>query len=268
MALLHGVPRMKMGLSDKVIVITGAASGIGLAAARLAAEEGAGALLVTDRDAKGLEKTARELGAKIDMSSAVADLADVSAPAAIAAAAKARFGRIDGLVNAAGLTTRGSFVTGTAEVWDGLFAVNARAAFFLMQEAIMDMRGRAAAGSIVNILSMNAHCGRAELAIYAGTKGALATLTRNAANAHMAERIRVNGVNLGWVATESERRMQADVLGRGPGWESEESAKLPLGRLVTAQEAARLIVFLLGEASAPMSGSVIDFEQQVAGAIG
>jgi NAD(P)-dependent dehydrogenase (short-subunit alcohol dehydrogenase family) len=259
---------MKMCLTDKVIVITGAASGIGLAVARTAAEEGAGALLLTDRDAKGLEKAVKELGAKTELANVTADLADVSAPAAIAAAAKARFGRIDGLVNAAGLTTRGSFITGTAAIWNELFSVNARASFFLMQEAIKDMLARNAPGSIVNILSMNAHCGRPELAIYAGTKGALGTLTRNAANAHMADRIRVNGINLGWVATESERRMQGQILGRGPGWEAEEAAKLPLGRLVTAEEAARLAVFLLGEASAPMSGAVIDFEQQVAGAIG
>jgi NAD(P)-dependent dehydrogenase (short-subunit alcohol dehydrogenase family) len=259
---------MKMGLSGMAVIVTGAASGIGLAAARLAAEEGAGALLLTDRDAQGLEMAATELGAKADVSSVAADLAAAAAPDVIAAAARARFGRIDGLVNAAGLTTRGSFVTGTEAIWDELFSVNARASFFLMQEAIRDMRARGAPGSIVNILSMNAHCGRPELAIYAGTKGALATLTRNAASAHMAERIRVNGINLGWVATESERRMQSDILGRGPGWESEEAARLPLGRLVTADEAARLIIFLLGNASAPMSGSIIDFEQQVAGAIG
>jgi NAD(P)-dependent dehydrogenase (short-subunit alcohol dehydrogenase family) len=258
---------MKMGMLERVIVVTGAASGIGLSVARLAAEEGAGALLLTDRDTKGLEKAAKELGDKIELAAVTADLSDADAPAAITAAAKARFGRVDGLVNAAGLTTRGSLVTGTQAIWDELFSVNARASFFLMQEAIKDMLARNAPGSIVNILSMNAHCGRPELAIYAGTKGALATLTRNAANAHMADRIRVNGINLGWVPTESERRMQAEVMGRGPDWESKEAAKLPLGRLVTAEEAARLAVFLLGEASAPMSGSVVDFEQQVAGAI-
>jgi NAD(P)-dependent dehydrogenase (short-subunit alcohol dehydrogenase family) len=258
---------VKLGLGDKVIVVTGAASGIGLAIARAAVEEGAGALVLTDRDGPGCDRAAASLKGGTELACVVTDLADVAAPAAIAAAAKARFGRIDGLVNAAGLTTRGSVLTGTPAIWDQLFAINARAAFFLMQEAVADMRARGAAGSIVNILSMNAHCGIPELGIYAGTKGAMATLTRNAAHAHMADRIRINGINLGWAATEAEDRMQAETLGRGPGWLAEAAAGQPLGRLVTAEECARLAVFLLGEASVPMSGAVIDFEQKVAGAI-
>jgi NAD(P)-dependent dehydrogenase (short-subunit alcohol dehydrogenase family) len=258
---------VKMGLSDKVIVITGAASGIGCAVARMAAEEGAAALVLTDRNGPGLDRLAASLNGT-DLACIVADLADTNAPATIAAAAKDRFGRIDALVNAAGLTTRASFTTGTPDTWDQLFAINARAGFFLMQAAIGDMLSRNAAGSIVNILSMNAHCGIPDLAIYAATKGAMATLTRNAANAHMADRIRVNGINLGWVATEAEQHMQAQTLGRGPDWLAEAAADLPLGRLVTAEETARLAVFLLGDASVPMSGAVIDFEQKVAGAIG
>ena len=258
---------MKMGLGDKVVVVTGAASGIGRAIALLAEVEGAGALVLTDRDGPGCARTALDLPGPSERTCVVADLADPAAPAAIAAAAKARFGRMDCLVNAAGLTTRGSLATGTPAIWDQLFAVNARAAFFLMQAAIADMRARGAAGSIVNILSMNVHCGIPDLAIYAGSKAAMATLTRNAAHAHMADRIRVNAINLGWVATEAEHHMQAEILGRGPGWLDESTARLPLGRLVSAEETARLAVFLLGEASVPMSGSIVDFEQKVAGAI-
>ncbi len=258
---------MKMGLQDKVVIVTGAASGIGHAVARLAAAEGVGALVLTDRNGPGCVLLAAELtGTEVDC--VMADLEQPDAPAAIAQHARSRFGRIDGLVNAAGLTTRASVVTGTRAIWDQLFAVNARAAFFLMQEAVADMRSRGAAGSVVNILSMNALCGIPELAIYAATKGALLTLTRNAAHAHMADRIRVNGINLGWVATEGEQHMQAQVLGRGPGWLAEVSARQPLGRLVKADEAARLAVFLLGEASVPMSGAIVDFEQRVAGSIG
>ena len=255
-----------MGLDDKVILVTGAASGIGCGIARLLAQEGVGALILTDRDSARLDRVAEEIGGD-HVVSLVADLADPDAPARLAQGVRGRFGRIDGLVNAAGLTTRGSLITGTPAIWDQLFAVNARAGFFLMQAAIADMLARGAAGSIVNILSMNAHCGLADLAIYAATKGAMATLTRNAANAHMADRIRVNGINLGWVATETEDRMQAQVLGHGPDWQKTLAATLPLGRLVTVEETARLAVFLLADASQPMSGALIDLEQKVTGAI-
>jgi NAD(P)-dependent dehydrogenase (short-subunit alcohol dehydrogenase family) len=256
---------MKLGLEDKAVVVTGAASGIGAAIARLLADEGVGALVLVDRDGDGAGRVAASLSVPGEV--VVADLTDTAAPVTVAAAAKARFGRIDGLVNAAGLTTRGSVATGQAEVWDSLFAVNARAAFFLMQASVNDMLVRGAAGSIVNILSMNALCGSPDLAIYAASKGALATLTRNAAHAHMADRIRVNGINLGWVATESERRMQADQLGHGAGWLAKAEAEMPLGRLVTAEECARLAVFLLGDASVPMSGAMIDLEQKVVGGL-
>jgi NAD(P)-dependent dehydrogenase (short-subunit alcohol dehydrogenase family) len=250
-----------VSLSGKSIVVTGAASGIGAAVARLAAASGA-RLLLTDRAAEGLDEVASEVGAD----SHLADLLDPAAPGAIAAAAKVRLGCIDGLVNAAGLTTRGDFRSATPELWNRLFAVNARAPFFLMGEALTDMTARGAPGAIVNILSMNAHCGTPELAVYAATKGALQTLTRNAAHAHLRDRIRVNGINLGWADTPAERVMQAETLGKGEGWLEAAAAGMPLGRLLQPEEAARLTVFLLSDASAPMTGVVIDLEQRVTGA--
>jgi NAD(P)-dependent dehydrogenase (short-subunit alcohol dehydrogenase family) len=255
---------MDLGLGRQAIIVTGAASGIGAAIARMLAAEGVGGLLLTDRDAFGLDRIAAELSSTL-VGKVVADLSDPAAPQSVAQAAVTRFGRIDGLVNAAGLTTRGSFQTGTVEIWDTLFAVNARAGFLLMQAAIADMRQRQSPGAIVNILSMNAHCGIPELAIYAGSKGAMLTLTKNAANAHMADHIRVNGINLGWVATETEHRIQSALLGED--WQAEVAATQPLGRLVTAEECARLAIFLLSDASVPMSGTVIDVEQKVTGAI-
>lgn len=253
---------MEMGLSDKIVLITGAASGIGLAIARAVLAEGVGGLIVTDRDGGGLRRAGLNPALRI-----VADLCDPGTPDMLLDAARKRFGRIDGLVNAAGLTTRATLTSGTPEIWDELFNVNAKAVYFLMQAAARDMLARGRPGTVVNILSVNAHCGAPDLSIYSATKGAMATLTRNAARAHMADRIRVNGINLGWVATESERHMQSVTLGRGPGWEAEEAAKMPLGRLLRADEAAKLAVFLLGTASEPMSGAVIDLEQKVAGAL-
>jgi NAD(P)-dependent dehydrogenase (short-subunit alcohol dehydrogenase family) len=258
---------MNLGLDRQAVIVTGAASGIGAAIARQLAAEGIQGLLLTDRDSAGLARIAAELSAVTPVESVVADLMTADAPSAIAAAATSRFGRIDGLVNAAGITTRASFRTGTQAIWDDLFAVNARAGFFLMQAAIADMLARKAPGAVVNILSMNAYCGIPELAIYAATKGAMVTLTRNAAHAHMADRIRVNGINLGWVATEAEHKMQAKDLGLGDNWLQTAAAAQPLGRLVEAEECARLAAFLLSDASIPMSGAVLDLEQKVAGAI-
>jgi NAD(P)-dependent dehydrogenase (short-subunit alcohol dehydrogenase family) len=250
---------MDVTLDGKIIVITGAARGIGAATARLAAESGAAGLLLTDR-------SPIETDLPCPTERVTADLADGDAPDAIIAAARKRFGRIDGLVNAAGLTTRGSFVDPDPALWDHLMAVNARAPFFLMAGAIADMRARQAPGSIVNILSVNAHCGSPELAIYAGSKGALQTLTKNAANAHMADAIRVNGINLGWADTETERHLQEVTLGKGAGWLAEQAKGRPLGRLISADDVARLAVYLLADASAPLTGSAVDLEQSVLGA--
>lgn len=251
---------MELSLSGKVVVVTGAASGVGRAVALRAAEAGAEGLLLVDReDCAGV---AKETGGVAH----ICDLAGIAAPQAVGEAARAAFGRIDGLVNAAGLTTRASLTDATPDQWDSLFAVNARAPLFLMQAAQADMARRGAPGSIVNILSMNAHCGTPELAIYSATKGALATLTKNAAHAHLAQGIRVNGINLGWTLTEAEHHMQSVVLGLGPDWAEEVARGLPLGRLLTTDEAARHALWLLSDASAPQTGTITDLEQRVTGA--
>jgi NAD(P)-dependent dehydrogenase (short-subunit alcohol dehydrogenase family) len=135
-----------------------------------------------------------------------------------------------------------------------------------MQGAIADMVRRGAGGSIVNILSMNAHCGSPDLAVYSATKGALGTLTKNAANAHARDRIRVNGLNLGWVATPAERHLHAVVLGKGDAWLDEMARARPFGRFLTATEAAALCIFLLGDQCGVMTGAVVDQDQWVAGA--
>ena len=242
-------------LEGKIILVTGAAQGIGAAIADRLSETAAG-LLLTD-----LAEMSPKLPCPFE--TVRADLSDPLAPPKVIAETLARFGRIDGLVNAAGLTTRGSFLDPDPTLFDRLFAINARAPYQLMAGAIADMRGRAAAGSIVNIQSMNAHCGAADLTVYAASKGALQTLTKNAANAHMADQIRVNGINLGWVDTETERQLHDVTLGKGAGWLAEQGENLPLGRFVSADDAARLAAHLLSDASAPLTGAAIDLEQSV-----
>ncbi|MDX8456469.1 SDR family oxidoreductase [Mesorhizobium sp. VK9D] len=258
---------MEVRLDGKVVLVTGATQGIGRAIAEIAARSGAAGLLITGRDQKRGDAAAAKLSAMGTAAAfAAADLGDPKAPSRLTQACIERFGRIDGLVNAAGLTDRASFIDATLHDWSSLFAVNARAPFFLMQAAIADMRKRGQGGAIVNILSINAHCGSPELAVYSATKGALATLTKNAANAHRFDRIRVNGINVGWTDTPAERIMQADTLGQGPGWLDAANATQPFGRLFSVADIANLAVFLLSDAAGPMTGTVVDQEQWVIGA--
>ena len=257
---------MKVGLQNQALIVTGAASGIGRAIAEHAVTAGADELLLSDIDGAGLQKVAEALGEKAEIKTYVADLADPDVPVQICRRALDEFGRVDGLVNAAGLTTRGGFLDGTVDIWDKLFAVNTRAPFLLMQGVIAGMVHQSKSGSIVNIQSVNAHCGAPDLVIYSATKGALQTLTKNAANAHLKDKIRVNGINLGWTLTEAEDQLQAETLGGGKDWAANIGQDLPLGRLLMPEEAARLAVFLLSPVSAPMTGASIDLEQSVLGA--
>ncbi|MBZ9865927.1 SDR family oxidoreductase [Mesorhizobium sp. CA15] len=258
---------MEVRLDGKVVLVTGATQGIGRAIAETLARSCAAGLLITGRDQKRGNAVTAELSAMgTPAAFAAADLGDPEAPVRLAQACIDHFGRIDGLVNAAGLTDRASFIDASLDDWASLFAVNARAPFFLMQAAIADMKKRGQGGSIVNILSINAHCGSPELAVYSATKGALATLTKNAANAHRFDRIRVNGINVGWTDTPAERIMQAETLGHGPGWLDAANATQPFGRLFSVTDIANLAVFLLSDAAGPMTGALIDQEQWVIGA--
>lgn len=268
MRLASGIEKVEpvdTRVDGKIALVTGAAQGVGRAIAEALARSGSAGLLVTDRDATKGPATEAELSATGTPTLFVpADLADPMAPGILVARCVERFGRIDALVNAAGLTNRASMLDGTPADWANLFDVNARAPFFLMQGAIRAMR-ETGGGAIVNIQSINVHCGAPDLAIYSASKAALAVLTKNAANAHRFDRIRVNGINVGWADTPGERIMQSQTLGHGDGWLDEANAAQPFGRLLGAGDVANLAVFLLSDAAGPMTGAVIDQEQWVAG---
>jgi NAD(P)-dependent dehydrogenase (short-subunit alcohol dehydrogenase family) len=257
---------MEARLDGRIILVTGAAQGIGLAIAREAATSGAAGVMLTDREAAKGEAAVAEIEANGAAAGFVqADLKDASAPARIFAAALARFGRVDGLANAAGMTDRASLTDATPDLWSDVFAVNARAPFFLMQELARHLRESRSPGAVVNILSMNIYGGTADLAVYSASKAALAISTKSAAHAHRFDRMRVNGINLGWAETPAEHQMQAVTLKRGAAWRDQAAAKLPFGRLIQPDDVARLAIFLLSDASLPMTGALIDQEQWVIG---
>jgi NAD(P)-dependent dehydrogenase (short-subunit alcohol dehydrogenase family) len=113
---------------------------------------------------------------------------------------------------------------------------------------------------------MSAHGGQPFLTAYSVSKGALATLTRNVAHALVKYRIRVNGLNVGWMATPGEDRIMRLYHGAQDGWLDEAAKSQPFGRLIDPNEVARAVAYLASDESGLMTGSNIDFDQNVVGA--
>ena len=251
---------------NRVFVVTGSTQGIGESVAMQLAHEGAAGLVVCGRN----NANGRRVKASLERSGASVEYvpADLERPEdceRIIEVCDRRFGRIDGLVNAAGITDRGTIEDTSLELWDRMFAINARAPFLLMQEAIRIMKREGRGGAIVNIVTMSSHGGQSKLTAYSASKGALATLTKNVAHAVRRDRIRVNGINIGWTATPNEHLVQL-AEGQPEDWLAHAEAEQPMGRLITVQDVANLTLFLLGPASGVMTGSLIDCDQMVIGA--
>jgi NAD(P)-dependent dehydrogenase (short-subunit alcohol dehydrogenase family) len=258
-------PFANLRLDGRVIAVTGSTQGLGAAIARRAAALGAAGIVLTGRDTERGEAVRDSL--ECDAVFVRASLEDEAQVREIVRAAEERFGRLDGLVNAAGLSTRGTLDETTVELWDRLFAVNVRAPFVLIQEAARLMR-RGGGGSVVNIITMASHGGTPELMGYAASKAALATLTRNAGYSLQPDRIRVNGLNIGWTATEGEHVVQTGE-GEPDDWLAAADAAAPLGRLLRPDEdIAPAVTYLLSDAAKMVTGSVIDFDQTVHGPAG
>ncbi|MET7317371.1 SDR family oxidoreductase [Streptomyces thermoviolaceus] len=247
-------------LEDKVVLVNGGSQGVGAGIVRAAAAEG-GNVVFTGRRTEVGEKLAADTGARFVR----ADLSDAAQARDSVVQTVDAHGRIDCLVNAAGLTSRGSLLDTTPELFDQHMAINLRAPFFAMQAAVADMTARKAPGTIVNIISNCAHGGPPHLAPYSAAKAGLAGLTRNAAHAHRWDRIRINGLNIGWTDTEGEDATQRAFHGAGDDWREKAAASQPMGKLGQVDEIADFVVFLLSDRSGVVTGSVIDWDQIVFG---
>ena len=253
-------------LNGKVAVVSGGTQGLGETVARLFAERGAAGLVICGRNGANGERVAVEISATGCPTHFVkADLAKVADCRRVIAEADRHFHRIDVLVNAAALTDRGNIFDTTEERYNEIFDVNVRAPFFLIQGAVTIMRREKIQGSIVNIQSMSAHGGQPFITAYCASKGALATLTRNVAHSLLKFRIRVNGLNIGWMSTPGEDRIMKKYHGAKDGWLDEAVKSRPFGRLIDPREVARACAYLASSESGLMTGSNIDFDQMVVG---
>lgn len=252
---------------DTVAVVTGGAQGVGLAIATRLADEGCTRLVLTGRSP---EKGARAVEA-FDARGVTArfiplDLQDAEGCLALIETAVAEFGTVTALVNAAALGARGTITDTSPALFDEMFATNVRGPFFLMQGFVKHRLVRGGGGWIVNILSNCAHCGQSYLAPYSSSKGALATLTKNVANAHRFDRIHCNAILPGWMDTPGEDATQRKFHGATDGWLEQAEVAQPMGQLAKPDQLAGLASYLLSAEAGVMTGALIDYDQNIPGA--
>lgn len=243
-------------------LILGGTQGLGLAIARKLKAEGCTKLVITGRDSKKGSAVAAEL----DASFMATDLGDTVATVATVDQAADQLGRIDALVVAGALTDRGSVLDTTPDLWDRMMIANARTPFFALQRVAQRAISEGHSASVVNILSMVVHCGQSFLAPYSASKATLANVTRNAAQALRTHQIRVNGINCGWMDTPGEDATQRRHHGADDDWLVRAEAAQPFGMLVKPAHVASLASYMLSKSSGVMTGALVDFDQNIAGA--
>jgi 3-oxoacyl-[acyl-carrier protein] reductase len=236
-------------LAGRVAVVTGASRGIGLAIARLLAEDGA-SVVVSGRDADRLDAAAKQLeGLGGGALAVVADAARREDADRLAAAARERFGRIDVLVNNAGITRDQLLVRMKDDDWDQVLDTNLRGVF-LMTRAVAKVMMRQRGGRIVNISSTAGAMGNAGQVNYSAAKAGVIGLTKAAARELAHWNILVNAVAPGLVDT--------DMAAAIPG-EAREAllGQVPLKRMGSPREIAEVVRFLAGDGAAYITGQAI-----------
>jgi NAD(P)-dependent dehydrogenase (short-subunit alcohol dehydrogenase family) len=246
-----------MRLKDKVILVTGSTTGIGEGMARIFAREGA-RVMIHGRRKAAAEKLATEIGA--GSSYVLGSLEDAQTPARLITETVQHFGRIDGLVNNAAAITRSNLETTDSELFDRTVAVDLKAPFLLIQAALPFFR-KQGTGRVLNIGSMNGYCGERNQFIYSICKGGLMTLTRNLADAHGTEGIRVNQLNVGWTLTPNEFALKMKE-GLPEDWPTKVSKTYaPSGRILSPKDVAWAAVYFLSDEAALINGAILDVEQ-------
>ena len=239
-------------LEDRVAVVTGAAQGIGAACARRLAQDGAAVALWDVDDARGqaLARSLGELGRRAAYLHC--DVCDAAQVAAALQATVRAFGRVDALVNNAGIFRAADFLDITEADWDAVIAVNLKGSFLVGQAVAREMV-KAGGGAIVNMSSVNGVLAIPNIASYNASKGGINQLTRAMALALADHGIRVNAVAPGTIATELAARAvlgsdeaKARILGR-----------TPLRRLGEPEEIADVVAFLLSSAASYITGEIV-----------
>lgn len=241
-----------MNFTDQTVIVTGAGSGIGRAAAHRFAELGAN-VAVVDRDAAAAARTAAEVGPRA--LAVIADVSDSTQVRAMVATVVDAFGGIDVLCNNAAYGVPGSVVDIDEGDWDALMAVNLKGVFLCSKYCIPEL-ARTGDGRIVNTTSYTATVGIANRAAYVASKGGISALTRAMALDHVGQGIRVNAVAPGTVNSPFFDRMIREAADPDALLHSFNS-RSPMHRMGRPEEIAEAIVWLAAHESGFATGSVL-----------
>lgn len=240
-----------MRFEGKVAVITGAAQGIGRACAERFLADGA-KVVIADVNAEVLNQTAKEIGAEDRVSAVKTDVSVVSEVDALVAHAVDHFGRIDIMVNNAGIAPVIEWLDVTEEILDRVVGVNLKGAFFGTQAAARQLIAQGNGGVIINMSSINSSLANPNMAPYAISKGGMNQVTSTAAVAFAEHGIRVVGVGPGTIMTEMvEGAFISDAGNRAI------LSRTPLGRYGKPSEIASVVAFLASDDASYFTGETI-----------
>jgi NAD(P)-dependent dehydrogenase (short-subunit alcohol dehydrogenase family) len=235
---------------SKVAIVTGAGRGIGQTVSRRLANEG-WSVAAADLDAKAAALTSKQMADEGGVGHAIeVDIANAQSCDGMVAAAIAQFGRVDALVNCAGISKPGDSLTYSKEDWERMIAVQLNGAFFAAQAVARQLVQQGTGGALVFISSTNAEAAFPRRAAYCAAKAGVAMLTKVLAVEWAAHRIRVNAVGPAYVETEmTVRNIAAGNVSR----EAIER-RIPLGRLAQPGDVADAVSFLLSDRASFITG--------------
>lgn len=245
-----------MRLQDKVIVVTGATSGIGKGIARVLAGEGACIVLAGRNSTAGLkveEQICRDGGNAFFVET---DIRCVDMCRSLIDETVKKYGRIDGLVNNAGIFPYAEFEEVTEEMYDSVLETNIKGAFFCTQQAVKYMKQRRC-GSVVNIGSTHWQTGGLGLSVYSVSKGGLHTFTQHISHHYAPDGIRCNWVTVGWVMSDGEKSRLLNTGMTEEDIAAQAKKEIPMGQFQTAEDIANACVYLLSDEAMQVTGTDI-----------
>jgi 2,3-dihydro-2,3-dihydroxybenzoate dehydrogenase len=242
-----------MDFKGKVVLVTGAASGMGAATAREFSAAGA-YVIVVDRNAELAAQVAAEINAGEPV---VGDVSDSSFCDQAVATAVERHGRLDVMVNAAGIIVRAGGLNTSDEEWQRVMNVNVNGVFYMCRAALRQMTQQGG-GAIVNFGSIWGGVGAAGVTAYCASKGAVHQMTRAMAMDHAKDNIRINAICPGEVNTPMLSSERSEPVTRELMQKLADT--VPTGRLAEPEEIARVVVFLASDAASYMTGAMINVD--------